>query len=284
MKRLRLILLFCALVVALAAYYYHVESAVRVETVPFKSSLTAKTLPYSVVLPPGYGLVTSRRTRYPVLYLLHGWGSHYDAWLAHTSLARYVAEHQIIVVTPEGENGWYTDSGVAPDDKYETYILQELIPDVERRFRTLNNRAGRGIAGFSMGGYGAVKFGLKYPEMFAFVGSMSGAFDTTRRTDDSSIMETFGDAGSATREANDVYKLAREFPAGRFALLPYFYLDCGSADPWLATNRELANVFAERKITHEYRELPGDHVWPYWDRQVREVLRVAEEMLVSPDS
>ena len=279
MKRLRLLILALLLLGTLVVYYYQRESKVRVDTIQFSSQLTAKALPYNVVLPPGYGLITSRRVRYPVIYLLHGWNSHYDSWLSRTLLAQYAADHQLIIITPEGNNGWYTDSATTPSDKYESYLVQELIPDVDKRFRTIAERRGRAIAGFSMGGYGAIKFGFKHPELFAFVGSMSGAFDTTSRTDDASIMETFGQVDSAIRKSNDVVRLAQEFPSERIALLPYFYLDCGRDDPWLNSNQRFAEILAERKIPVEFRQLPGKHDWPYWDSQVREVLHVASLIL-----
>ncbi|MDT5296356.1 MAG: hypothetical protein QOJ76_3236 [Acidobacteriota bacterium] len=278
-RRLRPALLVLALLGALADYYYHVESAVRVETVQLASAALGKTLPYRVLLPPGYGLFTSRATRYPVLYLLHGWGGHYDSWLANTSLADYASEHRLIIVTPEGENGWYTDGA----GRYESYILQELIPDVDGRFRTIGARRGRGVAGYSMGGYGALKFGFRHPEAFALAASTSGALDAAARTDDDSIMQTFGEAGTPTRADNDLPRLAREFPDARRGALPYLYLDCGLDDPWLAANRDFAATLAGRRVAHEYRQLPGAHVWPYWDRQVREILRVASEMLAAPE-
>lgn len=281
-RGLRLGALLAILIVALAAYYYHLQNSVRVETVEFRSGLLARRMPYSVVLPRGYGLITSRGIRYPVLYLLHGWSGHYNSWLNETALAQYASEHTLIIVTPEGENGWYTDSATVPSDQYETYFTKELIPDVDTRFRTIRNRGGRAVAGYSMGGYGALKFGLKHPEVFCFVASMSGAFDATSRTDDNSITQAFGEPNSPTRQANDLQRLVRDFPAERQALLPYFYLDCGSEDAWLETNRELANTLLERKIAHDYRQLPGGHVWPYWDQQVREVLRVATDRMVPP--
>jgi S-formylglutathione hydrolase FrmB len=277
MKRTRLFILLFALLVSLAAYYYYSQSRVRLETVQFRSNLMQRTLPYSVVLPPGYGLITARTTRYPVLYLLHGWSGHYSDWPSHTSLTNYAALYQLIIVTPEGDNGWYTDSATVDTDKYETYFMRELIPDVESRFRTITDRSGRAIAGLSMGGYGALKFGIKYPDQFILAASTSGAFDAPVRTDDPSIMQAFGAVDSPTRLSNDLYKLAREFPTERFTLLPYFYLDCGSDDRWFAANRELANLFLERKIAYEYRQLPGNHNWRYWDQQVREILQLAAQ-------
>jgi S-formylglutathione hydrolase FrmB len=158
-----------------------------------------------------------------------------------------------------------------------------LKPDVDRRFRTIGERRGRGVAGYSMGGYGALKFGFKHPEAFALAASTSGALDAAARTDDASIMQSFGAAGSATRADNDLPRLAREFPEARRGALPYLYLDCGLNDAWLAANRDFAATLAARKVAHEYRQLPGEHVWPYWDRQVREILRIASEMLATPE-
>jgi len=281
MKRLRPAALVLLLLAALAALYYQRGMEVRVETVEQRSALLGRTLSYRVVLPPGYGLAGAGATRYPVLYLLHGWGGGYESWLASSSLARYAAEHRLILVTPEGGKGWYTDG--ASGERYESYILRELIPEVDARFRTIAARRGRGVAGYSMGGYGALKFAFRHPETFAFAGSTSGALDAAAREDEESLVRTFGAAGSPTRAENDLPRLAREFPSERKGALPYLYLDCGLEDPWFAHNRDLAAALAERQIAHEYRQLPGRHVWPYWDARVREILRVASDMLAAPE-
>ena len=249
-----------------------------------------KTLPYNVVLPVDYDRPDAKAKRYPVLYLLHGLTGHYDNWTTRTKLSDYAAQYPIIIVTPEGNNGWYTDSATVSTDKYETYILEELIPDVERRYRANATRGGRAIAGLSMGGYGALKFGLKHPEMFAMAASMSGAFGaaswTEKELESSPIRESlfkiFGPADSPTRTANDIYKLVREVSARKIAPLPYFYFDCGTEDFLFSSNRELANLLVELKITHEYRQLPGTHNWEYWDAQVQEVLKIAARKLRDP--
>ena len=103
----------------------------RVETVRFQSKLINTTLPYNIILPSDYD--TSKTTRYPVLYLLHGLTGHYNDWISRTNIADYAAGYRIIIVMPEGNDGWYTDSVAVPTDKYESYILQELIPDVQQR-------------------------------------------------------------------------------------------------------------------------------------------------------
>lgn len=278
MRRFRLLVLLLVALLLLVAVHVYIAGSVQVKTISLESSLVGKALPYEVVLPSGYTLITSRQ-RYPVLYLLHGWGGRPPGWLAETKLEEYAAGHQLIIVLPEGDNGWYTDSAVVSTDKYESYILQELIPDVDNRFRTITDRKGRAIAGLSMGGYGALKFGLKHPDVFALSASMSGAFDAPQRMDDLSIKRTFGEADNPARAANDLFQLARLLPVERIAALPYFYLDCGTEDPWAKTNRDLSGLFKERKIAHEYRELPGGHDWKYWDRQVQEILRLAAQRL-----
>jgi len=256
--------------------------AQRVETVKFESKLVNAVLPYNVVLPKDYD--TARATRYPVLYLLHGLTGHYSDWAARTNVADYASQYRLIVVMPEGNDGWYTDSATVATDKYESYILKELIPDVQQRYRTIEARYGRSIAGLSMGGYGSIKFGLKSPATFVFAGSMSGAFGVTRFGEKEiggsgweSSMKLFDPVGSDTRKANDLFEIINNLPAAKLNSLPYFYFDCGTEDSEriFPFNRELAAVMVAKKIPHEYRELPGDHSWGYWDQQVREVLKIA---------
>ena len=254
----------------------------RVETVELQSKLVNKTLPYNVILPTDYN--TSSTTRYPVLYLLHGLTGHYSDWVSRTNVADYAAQYRMIIVTPEGNDGWYTDSATVVNDKYETYLLKELIPDVQQRYRTIEARYGRGIAGLSMGGYGSLKFGLKSPSTFVFAASMSGALGVARFTEKETTasgwgtsLQLFGPVDSETRKANDLFQIINQLSPARVAALPFFYFDCGTEDSPLIFpyNRELAVLMSEKKIAHEYRELPGDHSWGYWDKQVQEVLRIA---------
>ena len=264
-----LLLVFCAVAHA------------RVETVRFQSKLINTTLPYNIILPSDYD--TSKSTRYPVLYLLHGLMGHYSDWVSRTNIADYAAGYRILVVMPEGNDSWYINN-------YETYILQELIPDVQQRYRTIEARYARAIAGLSMGGYGAIKFGLKSPATFVFAASMSGAFSVPRLTDkeipDSwrESLKNFGASGSQTRTTNDLFEMLQKITAARAASLPYFYFDCGTEDSPLIfpSNRELAVLMFEKKIPHEFRELPGDHSWAYWDQQVQEILKIAAEKMRLP--
>lgn len=273
----------CATLI-LTASAARADGVPRIETVPFKSGMTGLSLPYSVVLPVDYA--TSASTRYPVLFVLHGLSDHHSMWLARTNLAEYAAPYGLILVTIEGNNAWYTDSATAPSEKYESYLLQELIPDVQSRYRTIEEGYARGLAGQSMGGYGSLKIALKHPDEFAFAASMSGALRAARYTEKDgggwdlvwqSIQHAFGPVGSPAREANDLFAIARAARPDQG--LPFLYLDCGTEDDLVQQNQAFAALLVEKKIAHEYREVPGVHNWDLWDRQVREVLKVAAQKL-----
>ena len=287
MKKLQLILLF----IFLLPLTIWAQRDPPVDRYELKSNLLGRSVDYRILYPVQYQYPDKREKRFPVIYLLHGVTGHSSDWLERTRMALYATHYDLFIVMIEGGNGWYTDSASVPADKYESYILQELIPEVEKRFRVSQERDGRAIAGLSMGGYGAVKFALKRPEMFAVAASMSGAFGAASWTQKDmpnsgpildSILKTFGPVNSSTRTENDVFKLVRNVPAEQISSLPFFYLDCGTEDFLFPFSRELAGLFVERKIPHEYRQLPGDHNWKYWDRQIHEILKLSSQRLAPP--
>jgi len=242
------------------------------------SRLMGRDMPFRILVPTDYDEHSERR--YPVIYLLHGLGGHFDNWIDKTKLTEYARAYQFIIVTPEGNDGWYTDSVTIPNDKYESYIVNELIPEVDKKFRTRPDRGDRFIAGLSMGGYGAIKFGLKYSSLFSVVGSFSGAFDAPMRTKKSgnnwpSIPAVFGAEDSKIRAENNIFDILRGLDQQKLANVPYIYFACGTEDSFITINRDFDELLIEQKIPHEYRELPGKHAWDFWDKQVNEFLRVA---------
>lgn len=244
------------------------------------SKLMNREMPYRVIVPgepmPG------TKVKYPVIYLLHGLTGHYSNWIDKTKLVDYAAKHKFIIVTAEGDNGWYSDSVTVVNDKYESYIVEELIPEVEKKFDALGTRENRFIAGLSMGGYGAIKFGLKYPDKFSLVGSFSGALGAagfTAKTAGNigkSMEAIFGSEDSETRKSNDIFKLIREITPEKIKTLPFIYQSCGTEDFLIQNNRDFLALLNEKKVPHEYREHPGVHDWKFWDDQIREFLEVAE--------
>ncbi len=250
------------------------------------SKLMARKMPYYVLLPPNYE--ADKTSRFPVIYLLHGYSGDYKNWVEKTKLTEYTAQHKFVVVTVEGGNGWYTDSVGKPEDKYESYIVQELIPEIDKNYRTITERRGRAVAGLSMGGYGALKFGLKYPDKFIFAASMSGAVqiaswksgDQIPQMFRQMILSTFGDENNPVKKSNDLFVNFSQLPAAKIAALPFFYLDCGTEDELglLPVNRQLAEILQNQKIPHEFRELPGKHNWDLWGQQIADVLRISERI------
>lgn len=244
------------------------------------SALMGREMPYRVILPRDYHNKRNRSVRYPVLFLLHGLWGDFANWTDRNEPGAFLT-NGLIVVTPEGGNGWYVDSATEPGDRYESYLVRELVPEIDSKFRTRADRESRFVAGLSMGGYGALKFGLKHPDLFGIVGSFSGVLDAPLRTQtlqglQASLRTAFGDYDSAVRAENDLFALAAAVPDARRKALPFIYLDCGVDDVFLGSSREFSKLLADRKIAHEFRQLPGGHSWLYWNVQVREFIRIVE--------
>lgn len=245
------------------------------ETVEMSASrLAGMTVGFNIILPRDYQ--TSTR-RYPVLYLLHGYTDHYPAWVSYTNLTQYARSYEQIFVMPEGDNGWYTNSGADPKLAWEDFVILDLIPYVDSHYRTFASRQGRAVAGLSMGGYGALKLAFKYPQMFTAAASLSGAVAAARwtrmPTEDPEfgklISGIFGPPEHPERAANDPFELVKKLP--RDTAL-HLYLSIGSEDFLLEENREFVRLLGKLKIPYEYREVPGSHQWPVWDQQIQVVL------------
>ncbi|MFV0388233.1 MAG: alpha/beta hydrolase [Pyrinomonadaceae bacterium] len=250
------------------------------------SKLMKRVMPYRVMLPSEYE--SQPKKIFPVVYLLHGLTGNYKNWFDRTNLVEYSKNFDFILVTPEGENGWYTDSAVNANQKYESYLTDELFPEIETNYRAGRSRENRAIAGLSMGGYGSVKFAVKYPEKFKIIGAFSGALKATEfnaatipgwRVLTDSVDAAFGDLENPARKANDVFLLTEAVSDAQVAQMPFFYVSCGTEDFLLLSNREYAALLSKKKIAHEFRELPGGHDWKFWNDQVDEFLRVVNRRL-----
>ena len=233
------------------------QSRERLREESLHSAALNRTMKYRILLPQDYA--TSQR-RYPVLYLLHGLTGDYTDWTTRTNLAEYTRALPLIVVMPDGENSWYTNAANG-QARVEDYIVTDLPADVVKKYRTVNSRYGRAIAGLSMGGYGALKLALKRPAQYAVAGSFSGAFGATvegrydrmiESTKATPLANIFGPAGSDTRKQNDVVMLAA---AVKTASAPYLYVDCGTADSLIAENREVIAALHKTGAAYEYHEI-----------------------------
>lgn len=232
---------------------------------------------YLHLLPSGYH---ESDACFPVVYMLHGLGGSADDWLAHTRIARHAAPYPFLLIFPDADSSWYTDSADGAS-RWGHRFLDEMMPDVEARFRTVARREGRGLIGLSMGGFGACRLALAHPDRFAAAASHSGSLLKAREeTPPDAPHPVFGDPrrDAAHRRANDPFVLAERL-AGSPGL-PALYLDCGLKDYLLEASRAFHARLERLSVPHAYAERPGYHTWPYWNRAVRHSLEWMAARLV----
>lgn len=214
---------------------------------------------------------------FPVLYLLHGLSDDNTVWQRRTSIERYVAGLPLIVVMPDGGRGFYSDAeqGMA----WESAIVKDLVGYVDAMFQTRAERTGRVVAGLSMGGYGAAKFALKYPDLFCAGVSHSGAMsfgnfplpisgEEIRPGFNREFARIVGE--NPVGGPHDLFALAAKLaPAQR----PGLRIDCGVDDFLIESNRAFHAHLNTLGFAHEYHEFPGAHTWEYWDEHIQEAIR-----------
>jgi S-formylglutathione hydrolase FrmB len=133
-----------------------------------------------------------------------------------------------------------------------------------------------------MGGYGALLLTLRHPDLFGFAGSISGAFAGPSGIEHvlpelkPSTDEAFGPPGSATRKENDLDTLIEGADPAK---TPHMFLECGTSDPLLPSDRHVAAELSSRGFTYEYHELPGAHTWSFWDNSVPPLLDAVSRTL-----
>jgi S-formylglutathione hydrolase FrmB len=233
-------------------------------TIQYFSRSLEKASSFNIVFPDDAAIARP----WSVFYLLHGLSDDHTIWMRRTSIERYVAGLPLAVVMPDGGRGWYTNAPIGL--AYEDDLIKDVIGLVDRTFPVKAERSGRAIGGLSMGGFGAVKLGLKYTEMFASVNSHSGALTAPR---DKELAKKLG------QQFEWIFgKTPEGGPEDPMAILertdhgciPALRIDCGTEDFLLEENREFHRHLESLKIPHEYQEFPGDHNWAYWDLHVQE--------------
>ena len=240
----------------------------------------------NVILPEanqGIGMGASRDERLPkVLFLLHGYSDDQSIWMRRTSVERYAANHNLAVIMPAVNHSFYCNEIYG--EKYWDYVSDEL-PVTMRRFLRLSNRPeDTYVAGLSMGGYGAMRLALTYPERFAGAASFSGAVDISgilyQRNRGTEIDRVFGDRKEIKGSEYDTFSLMEK--NANAAHKPWLYVSCGTKDFLFEQHR--AFVPALRKngwdvLSHE--EPDATHEWGFWDDQIRafiELIYAREEL------
>lgn len=225
------------------------------------------------------------------LVLLHGLQGNQSFWTRYSSVERYAQARNLALVIPEGEMSNYCDMrcGLA----YERYLAEELREIVSCMFRIPTDRAHYGIAGFSMGGYGALRLALRHPDLFGKCMSISGALtlgseehlaklrawrdpgrkpwydaeEALTRTFRASAVAAYGESLPALPE-NDLFALTRKIVRSG-APLPEILMTCGTEDFTIEENRRYDALLTALGVPHTFRTWQGEHTWAFVDESVR---------------
>lgn len=246
---------------------------------------------YSVVLPEGYD--TSGRD-YPVVYLFHGIGGDYTSWLEYGNVAhlmdKMIREGEIqpfIMVIPDGYVSYYSNTydGTFP---YEAFLTKELIPAIDKNWRTRKNAPSRSVIGFSMGGFGALSVSLRNRDLFGSVVALSPSIRTEKQYMEEEPQQgwddqwgrIFGGVGkSGNQRLTSYYKERspyhilsnlRASEIKDFGIM----LDIGDKEGTLCeSNEDLHRLLLERKISHEWEVRSGEHDFTCWNAALPKAFR-----------
>lgn len=258
------------------------------ESITFGSSLLNRAVRYSVILPADY--YTSNR-RYPVVYLLHGYGDNETGWIQAGGADRIVEDGvkagelpPMIIVMPDGGATFYVNDYLSKV-RYEDMFVQEFIPYIDSSYRTRAKREYRGISGLSMGGFGALTLAMHHPDLFGSCAALSAAVrneETVMAIPDDRYNTVYGPifSGPVTGDArlttawkrNNPLTLAKSAPEGDLKQVRW-WIDCGDDDALTVGNSLLHIALLDRKIPHEYRVRDGAHIWPYWRTGLPDALK-----------
>ena len=219
---------------------------------------------------------------YPILYVLHGAWGRYTNWIEKTKIQDHAHDLPVILVFPDASNSFYVNSVANEDKRYADYILKDLFQYAEQKYQA--DTLHRGIAGLSMGGYGAFYLATKAPERFTFAAGLSSALSapgkryqtpTENELKNPLVQMVVQAFGMPDEEIYPLYHpptIAANIPNES---LPYFYLVHGIQDGYkdfLPAHREIAQTFSERDIAFEYHEVPGKHDWEFWNKHMPDIL------------
>ena len=204
-----------------------------------------------------------------VVYLLHGLTDNCTGWTRYSSCERYARERGVALVIPEVQRSFYIDGVYGLN--YFTYVAKELPKVCQRMFGLRSNREYNYVMGLSMGGYGALKCALTYPERYAGCGCFSGVTDLkdflTHRgmlLSPGEITALLGPEHTVGPE-NDLPELARKVSDP-----PKIYISCGEQDAHYPMNVEFSSLLTELGIDHQFDHREGGHSWDFWDQSIRD--------------
>ena len=258
----------------------------RAECAVIKSQILARPVRYCAYLPASFDKDKTRR--YPVLYYLHGLGDNeqsllnFGGWDLVSELRSQGKVGEFVILAPAAGHTFYINS---EDGKvrYEDFFMKEFMPQMEKRYRAEGTRATRGITGVSMGGYGALRLGFKYPDQFAAVSAQMPALITDLPNNISSdapgspaslLGDVFGSPFSReyfTR--NNVFYFARTDSVATLKKLS-IYFNAGNNDDYGFEQgaQQLDRILKDRGVPHQFHIYPGRHSADFVVRYFPEVI------------
>ncbi len=230
------------------------------------SAAIGRTLRYRVYLPPDYYAGTRR---YPVLYMLHGAGGNYTEWSDEflperaDELMRSGAVQPFIVVMPDGGGRSYWANWPDNGPRWADYVLYEVVPEVDRTYRTLPSATSRAVGGLSMGGLGALNLALRHPDVFGVVGGHSPSI---RPTPDGQYSVL---SGASFYDNDPIGYVQRGWVDRRQAI----WVDVGSSDNYRGYDELFRDAAFGRGLDLTWREFPGTHEAEYWAAHASDYVR-----------
>ncbi len=243
----------------------------NVDTIQIQSNYLKKATKFVVIQPSNQGQQRNQlntQARYPVVYLLNGYGGDYGQWPITTPQLKKTADDlKIIFVCPDGGIGsWYFDSPIDSSIRYESYITKELVPYVDANFPTKSDPKSRAITGLSMGGHGALYLAIRHSDLFGAAGSTSGGVDFRPFPNRWDIKKALGEY-EQNKERWYEYTVMRQVELLKNKQLAMI-IDCGIDDFFMPMNRALHEKLLQLKIDHDYIERPGEHNHIYWGSSI----------------
>ena len=253
--------------------------------VNFISKSLMRTVPMNVILPVDKltfpGMPVREDKPYKTLYLLHGVFGNYTDWISGTNVQRWAEERDLVVVMPSGDNMFYVDQPKA-NNYYGEFIGKELVEITRKMFPLSHKKEDTYIAGLSMGGFGAIRNGLKYHDTFGCIAGLSSALvleGMDKRTDEvpffiesrSYAESCFGDLSKLAESDMNPKWLAKKLVEEK-AEIPKIYMACGTSDSLFGANKDFYDYLTNLGILADFVEGPGAHEWDFWNTYIKKVL------------
>lgn len=244
--------------------------------VTFTSASLKRSVPMMVILPVD-GLKPAYDKPFKTLYLLHGLLGSCGDWINQTRIKRLAEAKNLCVIMPSGDNSYYVPQR-DPNNDYGAFIGEELVQITRHMFPLSHRREDTFIAGLSMGGFGALRNGLKYADTFGAIAGLSSAmhyFETPQQDSIRSLFDPescFGDLALAAQSDKNPRVLAEALAHAKGAALPRIYMACGAQDALLRSNQLFRDCLLQNGYNLTYEEFPGNHNWDFWDMTIQRVL------------